>query len=492
MLIESGRHLMIAFATIAVVAISAIFWPIGDGPPELDLRTAGAKLCFANDETLLIGALLEGDRFGDKHVQIASRVTSLQRLSLAESQVTFQGLRFLHALPNLASLDLSRTQIPASSLDVVAALPSLRELRLEECDWVRDDDLTRLIPMKNLESLNLAQTSVTTAIVEHLQQLPRLKSLNLDYCSSIDDKAVADLIRLCQVRRINLSLSGTEITRQGLAELRRAIPGNRVHFRPDTMVGLRELGGRGLFTTDELGEVLGFRRRTDMDGMVWPLLPGDLAILSKVTNVVDLNLDDTNVNDSMLSELKHQPRMLSLRLSSTRVSDEGLKVLEGLPNLTTLSVMDDNLSGEGLVNLRHVPHLVNLRVQTHQGDEILEHLECLTDLESLTIHAPLTDKGMERLSRLSKLRYLSLMGTDVRAKGLGRLANCPDLSELRLERGAVDDTDIEAIAGLKTLKWIAFNQSRVTRAGRDRLKILRPDAAVHRSGELLGIAGASR
>ncbi len=493
MLMSFGRHLTLTIATVFLVAVSAVLWPLGDGPPERSLKAAGAKLCFANDETLLVGAFLEGDRFGDDHVIIAARVPSLQRLSVAESKVTRSGIHALRALSKLSSLDLSRTQCTPDILDVVATLTTLKELRLDECDWLQDSDLGRLTPLKRLESLSLSQTKLTAALTDHLQNLPRLRVLNLDRCSAIDDSSVEALIRLCEHRPVNLSLSGTEITAEGLSQLRKALPSHAIHLRPDTMVGLREIGGRGHFTTNELGEVWGFRRRADIDGMVYPLLPGDLKLLSNVAGIVDINLDDTNVDDTMLLELGQLSRLETLRLSATRITDEGLKVLAGLPNLKTLTLMDNDIDGSGLSNLRHTPQLTNLRIQTHSGDTVLPHLQDLNDLQMLSICAPITDVGIEQLTTLPKLRYLALIGTKVRAAGIAKLDASRSLTELRFDGGSIDDSDIDSVAGLKSLKWMVFYQTRVTNAGRDRLISLRPDAAIHRSGDLaMGMTGIGR
>jgi len=493
MLMSLGRHVTITVATIFLVAVSAVLWPLGDGPPEQALKAAGAKLCFANDETLLVGAFLEGDRFNDDHVVIAAKVPSLQRLSLAESKVTRSGIHALRALERLSSLDLSRTQCTPDILDVVASLTSLKELRLDECDWLTDQDLGRLKSLRRLESLSLAQTKVTAAATEHLQQIPRLRVLGLDRCPEINDSSIESLIRLCEHRSVNLSLSGTEITSQGLLQLRKALPSHAIHLRPDTMVGLREIGGRGHFTTNELGEVWGFRRRADIDGMVYPLLAGDLKLLSNIPGIVDINLEDTNVDDTMLLELGQLPRLETLRLSSTRITDAGLKVLAGMPNLKTLTLMDNNIDGAGLSNLQYVPQLTNLRIQTQSGDDVLSHLRGLTDLQMLSICAPITDAGTEQLSDLPKLRYLALIATKVRAAGIEKLGVSSTLAELRFDGGMIDDSDIESLAGLKSLKWMVFYQTKVTNAGRDRLLALRPDIAIHRSGDLaMGMIGLGR
>ncbi|MBS0203759.1 MAG: hypothetical protein JSS49_12715 [Planctomycetes bacterium] len=82
MMMGGGRQLMLAIGTLVLVAASSLVWPLES--PDQELAGTGAGLCYANDETLLIGAKLEGAEFSDVQVVIAGRVSSLQRLSLAK------------------------------------------------------------------------------------------------------------------------------------------------------------------------------------------------------------------------------------------------------------------------------------------------------------------------------------------------------------------------------------------------------------------------
>ena len=479
MLIAIGRQLTVAISAATLVGISVILWPLDDVRPERQLAAAGAKLCFANDETLLVGASLEGEDVGDELVRVAAGAPSLMRLSLADTRVTKQGIESLQSLPKLWSLNLSRTRWTFEALNAIASLPALKELRLDECEWVNDAQLVQIASIKNLESLSLAATTVTAAGIEHLRNMPHLRHLGLERCSEINDDSIEALVRLCERRRISLNLSGTEMTRQGVARLRQALPDNPIALRPDTMVGFREIAARGQFVTNQRGDIWGFRRRTEIDGQAIPLEHGDLSVVGRVSDLAELNLDQSNVDDSMLFELPQLPRLESLRLSSTRVTDEGLKILAGFPSLKSLSLMENDIDGFGLANLSHVPQLRTLKMQTRRGDEILSHFAGLDELQTLTINAPLTNEGMEQLARFPKLEYLALIGTQVRAPGIARLAASPSLTELRFDGGLVDDADIDAIAGVKSLKWLFFSRSRVTRTGQRRLATLRPDVSVN-------------
>lgn len=482
MLMRVGWQLMIAVGTVILVAGSALVWPLEY--PDRELAAAGARLCYANDETLLIGVRLEGPGFGDAQVEIAGRVTSLQRLSLANSRVTGQGIQGLLSLSKLTALDLSRTQDSAGGFHLLPRISSIRELRADGCDWLNDEHLQTVAEMPNLETVSVARTSITADGIKHLIRLPRLRFLSLDYCPRISDSSIEALTQLCSGRRLDLSLSGTEITTAGLKQLRRTLPDCMVHLRPDTLSGLREIADRGTFDSNAHGDVVRFRRRIDIDGLVTPLQPGDLAVVTRISTIAELNLEQSNVDDSMLLELQHLPQLTSLRLSGTRITDAALASLAGFPNLTSLWLSETSIVGPGLEHLKHVPLVTSLKIQIEQGDEMLKYLAPLHNLEMLTICAPISDEGAEQLARHSKLTHLTLRETCIRGPGIVRLSNLP-LTELRIDGGLIDDSDVESIASVKTLRLVMFQKSRVTRAGRERLLALRPDITFHRAGDVI-------
>jgi len=484
MLIAIGRQLTVAIAVATLVGISVIVWPLNDANPDRQLAAAGAKLCFANDETLLVGANLEGEDVGDELVRVAAGIPSLLFLSLADTRVTQRGIESLQSLPKLWALNLSRTRWTFEALNAIGSLPALKDLRLDGCEWVNDDQLPRIASIKNLESLSLAETSVTAAGIEHLRSLPRLKHLGLERCSKINDDSMESLVRLCEGRRISLNISGTEVSREGVARLRRALPDNTIYLRPDTMVGFRDVALRGNFDTNQRGEIWGFRRRMDIDGQSILLERGDLTAVGRVTDLIELNLEQTNVDDSMLFELPQLGGLETLRLSSTLVTDAGLKIMADFPNLKTLALMDADIDGIGLTNLSHVPQLSTLRVQSRRGDEILSYLETLGEMQTLTISAPLTNDGVEQLVRFPKLKFLALIKTRIRGPGIARLAAISTLTELRFDGGLIDDSDIDALVSLKSLRYLLISQARLTHLGVHRLQTIRPDVSLNWSGNM--------
>lgn len=478
MLTAIFRNLMLVVATVVVVGFSAVVWPIDNLPPARKLDQAGAKLALALDETVVVGAALDGSEFGDEHVVLAAQIPTIQRLSLDESNVTKVGIRALQALPKLKYLNLARTRWSFEAIDDIVRLTGLRELSLEGCDWVEAEHIERIATLPNLESLNLSGTRVTATVYERLGQFPSLKNVQFNNCPQINDANVDSLIALRNKRPIRLGLSWTEITRQGLARLRASHPDLSVDVRPETMVGLRLPGERGQFITDAKEEVIGFRYRRYPDGYIAEPQSGDLEMVSSLSSITRLNLDGANVTNDLLMEAKPMPQLEALRLSSTLVSDAGLQVLERFPGLRLLLIANTDLEGPGLENLRHVPRLQTLQVQTRQGNEMLVHLANLHELQGLSIQAPLTDAGMEVIARLQSLKSLELIETAVQTPGIGYLDQSSHLEELILIGGTINDSDIEALSQMKSVSRIVLSNTKISNSGKRRIATLAPSKRI--------------
>lgn len=473
MVIAVGRFMGLAVAAMIVATISTIFWPVD--PPEHKLVSKGAKLCYALNETLLVGAKLEGDDYGDDEVIIAASIPSMQRLSLAGSLVTVRGIRALQSLSKLTSLDLSDTDLGDDAVSELSALSSVRELELNRCRWLKDADLSYLSKMKSLELLSLNETSISVGGLAQLQEFPALKLVRLERCQQIDDSAIDAIVSLCGGRNISIDISGTELTHKGFIKLNTLVPHGKVQLHPDTLVEFREIAQRGQCFLGFDGKLIAFRCRRDLDGLTIPLISGDLELIARNSEIRELYLEHSGVTDAMLFELSPLQKLETLRLSGAPVTDDGLRVLSGFPNLKSLWLMDTNIQGPGLSNLSHVSRLMNLKIETRQGDEVLQYLTPLKDLSSLSISAPLTDRGFEFLATLPKLESLGLVDMEYSRSGIAMLSASSSLKRLQFDGGSIGDGDIDFLAKLTSITEVTLVQTRVSQAGRNRLIQLRPD-----------------
>ena len=155
-----------------------------------------------------------------------------------------------------------------------------------------------------------------------------------------------------------------------------------------------------------------------MDGT--PITDAGLVNLKGLTSLTDLSLDNTVVGDAGLAQLEGLKNLQKLSLDRTRVTDVGLSHLKGLKRLETLSLVADRVTDAGLVHLKGLSRLEWLLMHdTQVGDGGLEHLKGLVDLEFLFLHnTQVSDAGLEHLKGLTHLQILNVENTKVTDPGV--------------------------------------------------------------------------
>jgi hypothetical protein len=156
---------------------------------------------------------LSGSR--DLDLKILPRLLNVDTVSLAECDVTVQGLDSLRGLKHLKVLSLLRlnhlrhgssvTGLSDACLIPIQGLSQLQDLTLAG-NRITDNGLALIAGLHELQSLDLTATDVTDAGLVHLQSLKKLK---------------------------NRSLGGTLATPQGARALQSALPGLEVSFDID-------------------------------------------------------------------------------------------------------------------------------------------------------------------------------------------------------------------------------------------------------------------
>ena len=178
----------------------------------------------------------------------------------------------------------------------------------------------------------------------------------------------------------------------------------------------------------------------------------------------------------MLLELGTRPALKALSLQHTQVTDEGMKALAGFPNLLTLNFCGTQIEGPGLRHLAHLTELQWLLLEAKSEVELLDALPQLTRLERLEVHAPLTDAGLLRLPSLPNLTVLEIYDARITGPGLAGLTRVPNLAYLYFSGAPLqDDSFVECLNQLKSLRSVQLIRTGVTREGCERLRKLRPN-----------------
>lgn len=317
--------------------------------------------------------------------------------------------------------------------------------------WASDSDVERVVEIKKLRRLDLSFTYVTDAGIEHLRQLPELEELTLDTAEAITDAAASYLRANKNLRK--LVLRGTDITDVGMPYL----------------VALTSLRSLDLSHT-MIGDV-------------------GLESLPALSELEELNLGGTRITGTNLNFLKLLPRLRKLSFSGIQRRNAGAC---WTPLITDLDLDAISLlSGLEDLNLGIGVSLGRTGVAVGVGN-------C-----RVTGGIQLTDLGVTKLGRLTKLRRLDISGAKITLAALRALKNLPQLERLSLWNCAalddsaapelaafaklahldlsytsVGDGTLKSLAALPSLKVVYLTDTKATAAGVEAFRKQRPASFV--------------
>ena len=171
---------------------------------------------------------------GDPELFLLRDFSQLTDLSLEETRVTVNGLRYLRHLEHLEWLNLYRTRVGDAGLKALSDLPRLAHLPLGDTN-ITDAGLAHLVGLESLRYLGLRATRVTDAGLIHLGRLKNLEGLHLGE-TSITDKGLTTLKHLSRLER--LWLHDTRVT-DASVELLRSWRGLRMLYLYRTHLSAR-------------------------------------------------------------------------------------------------------------------------------------------------------------------------------------------------------------------------------------------------------------
>ncbi len=112
------------------------------------------------------------------------------------------------------------------------------------------------------------------------------------------------------------------------------------------------------------------------------------------------------------------------------------------------------------------------------SDEALPVFARIVEIELDVYDKAASNQTLEQVARLSKLRKLMLPQGVFDDTGVSHLAKVATLEELTLNSPLVTNGSIDSLAGLKNLRKLGLEGTKVTEAGRQRLRELLPKAVV--------------
>ena len=106
--------------------------------------------------------------------------------------------------------------------------------------------------------------------------------------------------------------------------------------------------------------------------------------------------------------------------------------------------------------------------------DLLKAIDGLTGLYNW--NSSLTDAGLTKVARLTRLRMLRLNGSNFTDVGVKRLANLKSLTSLELSGPGITDESVPAVCQLDKLTQLDLSSTRIGSNGLRQLKVLEEEA----------------
>ncbi len=335
-----------------------------------------------------------------------SRLTGLKMLCLHQTGVNDNGMEHLRKLTSLRALELREPGVANQGLAVLKDLPALEYLDLHT--GVTDAGLKEVAQLSNLRWLRIRTGGFWGPGLAELAQMPRLERLCLWGEVQITDRHIAHLEGLTQIKSLTLWGCCSRLADASLASIAKLKDLEELHF----------IRTSPTFT------------------------PAGVAQLKSIENLKKVDFayawaGPTGVQhgDEVARQLALMPQLESV-LGLAYLSDEGVRSLATLRNLTCLGI-----------NLK-------TRRQGYYGPTGLLHLAELGSLEELRIYAsdPLADPDVASLESLTKLKDLSISGSDVGEGGLAAIGRLKHLE--RLNVSVSGPSSLNHLNGLSNLQYL--------------------------------------
>ena len=166
----------------------------------------------------------------------------------------------------------------------------------------------------------------------------------------------------------------------------------------------------------------------------------DVETLRHLTGLRHLNLGMSNVTGTWLERLGCLTQLEELSLKATKIDDAALRNVALWPRLRHLNLSRTKITGGGLAALSAAQEIWSLFLdRTMLEDEALLYLQVLPRLERLHLN-----------------------DTPIGDSGLALLTGCTKLLELELSRSAITSINNQVVEGLQQLKHLQVGDTRLT------------------------------
>jgi Leucine-rich repeat (LRR) protein len=404
---------------------------------------------------LFVGALGEKTYTDEQVVKPLSRLTGLKMLRLYRTGATNKGMEYLRSLRSLQSLELTEAGVSDTGLAVLKDLRALEYMDL----WTATGDagLTSLGQLPNLRWLRIRMGRIGGPGLAELANLPRLERLSLwGDGPGLSDQHIRYLEGLTHLK--SLTLWGTDeppLTDASLASIGKLAGLEELYFvriaTRFTSAGVAHLKSLKNLKTVDFGSMIdhdSMRHLLDMPSLT--TVDGGLALTAESAKTLASSWDLKSLN--VFLQDRTAPGAVPSLFALTSLEELGFT-----GNVVGVRLSDDNLAGlECLRRLKRL-HLWGDDVT----DRSMARVSKLKELESLTLSAAVSKRGLNELSGLTHLRAFAVMPAAGRTEGIDevplKLSTLTELRTLSLRGLALRDEDLASLAGMHHLEWLVLD-----------------------------------
>jgi Leucine-rich repeat (LRR) protein len=384
---------------------------------------------------------LEGRRFKSDDLAPLADLPGLERLYLANTPLTDEGLRHVASLRRLKRMSLWQTKITDAGIVHLAGLTDLEVLD------IHDTRLTEAALQHFREHPNLVRLihaiPVGDAGLEALASMPELRIESLT-CKDVSDDGLRRVLQRWPLE--SLSVSSHRVTDAGLSRLSRLDHLWFLELRDcaATDAGVAQLAALPALSTIRIGNV--------------PIRGECLPALTQNPKLVGIELSNTQISFGQIAR-HFGDSATRLRIAAKGMQQDGARTIR----------LNGPIGPSDLQHLRYYPHLQSLVLDGPPLDIARAGcLEPLAALGSLELNLTVDDEGAKLLGRLTQLRQLSLSGRQaISPQGYRHLARLTGLVELRMRSCGLTDEHLAFLAHLTGLEVLEIPGNRITRAGID-------------------------
>ncbi len=406
----------------------------------------------------------------DDELRSIAHLTGLNALDLMMTGISDQALIHLKNLNSLEFLSLGFNRIKGKEFGCLGEMKSLKTLNLSGNREITDKGLANLPHFPALETLDLYYSKITDAGLEQIAGLTTLKRLDLTSTQTTND----GLVHLRSIKSLEeLRITGKGPS-SGLANLKpfqslkslKLDTTERGGGDHNTLRYLKDLGSlenvdlpnrmgeQGIKRLSEFSSLKTIRGITDDQVLI------RLADMPNLRGVESIGLSSELVTDDGMSCLTRLPNLKQLDIQQCPVTNQGLENVVDLQSLESLQLYKTDIDTDGLAQVADLPALKTLLLTSIRlGDTRLAPLAKFENLENLSLETEdfLSDDDLESVARLTNLKWLALSAEVITDAGAARLAALESLEELALTHANLTDASLATLSQLKNLTSLTVN-----------------------------------